>query len=124
MVLYMMVAGTSATRPPIPAHLLLPPAPSSSLLCAPPSSWTGLQGDGELELRIDWKVENEQTGAMEARVALLSVNPWLAYGCTEGARLSMRKPGALEGKCATVQRTLRDDSVVVRVDGMVGEVYC
>ena len=34
----------------------------------------------------------------------------------------MRKPGALEGTASTVQRTLRDDSVVVRRDGAVGEV--
>ena len=81
----------------------------------------GLQGDGEIELRIDWKVENPLTGALEARVALLLVNPWLAYGCSEGARLSIRKAGSTEGRCATVQRALRDDSVVVRVDGMVGE---
>ena len=60
----------------------------------------GLQGDGSLELRIDWKVENEKTGALEARVALLTINPWLAYGCSEGARLSMRKPGGTEGRCA------------------------
>ena len=81
----------------------------------------GLQGDGSLELRLDWKHENEEKGTTEAKVALISVNPWLAYGCSEGARLSMRKAGALEGKCATVQRALRDDSVVVRIDGMVGE---
>ena len=75
---------------------------------------------GELELRLDWKHENEQTGATEAKVALVKVNPWLAYGCSEGARLAMRKPGGTEGKCATVQRTLRDDSVVVRADGTRG----
>ena len=35
----------------------------------------------------------------------------------------MRKPGGTEGKCATVQRTLRDDSVVVRIDGMIEPTY-
>ena len=84
----------------------------------------GLQGDGSLELRLDWKVEHEDTGKTEAKVALIKVNPWLAYGCSEGARLSIRKPGGTEGRCATVQRPLRDDSVVVRIDGMIGESTC
>ena len=75
----------------------------------------GLQGDGYIELRMDWKHEGE------SRCALLRVNPWLSYACSEGARLAMRKPEQTEGRCATVQRALRDDSVVVRVDGMVGE---
>ena len=52
------------------------------------------------------------------------MNPWLSYACSEGARLAMRKPEETEGRCATVQRTLRDDSVVVRIDGMVGETTC
>ena len=113
---------------PMPLHC--PPLPSTDLPCTPHETKVGaehglvhdgLQGDGELELRIDWKAENESTGAQEVHVALVKVNPWLAYGCAEGARLSMRKAGALEGRCATVQRTLRDDSVVVRVDGVVGE---
>ena len=76
----------------------------------------GLQGDGYIELRMDWKTE-----AGDAMCALLRVNPWLAYGVSEGARLAIRKPEETEGRCATVQRTLRDDSVVVRVDGMIGE---
>jgi hypothetical protein len=80
----------------------------------------GLQGDGYIELRMDWKIK-EGPGMGESRCALLHVNPWLAYACSEGARLAMRKPEQTEGRCATVQRTLRDDSVVVRVDGMVGE---
>ena len=45
----------------------------------------------------------------------------LALADHEGARLAIRKPEETEGRCATVQRTLRDDSVVVRIDGMVGE---
>ena len=78
----------------------------------------GLQSDGSLEVRIDWR---DHDG--DSHVALLRFNPWLAYGCGEGARLAMRKPGMLEGTAATVQRTLRDDSVVVRRDGVaVGEV--
>jgi hypothetical protein len=71
----------------------------------------GLQSDGSLEVRIDWR---DHDG--DSHVALLRFNPWLAYGCGEGARLAMRKPGMLEGTAATVQRTLRDDSVVVRRD--------
>ena len=83
----------------------------------------GLQADGHLELRLDWKAEARGAANMgrdENRVAILRVNPWLAYGCGEGARVAVRKPGALEGTAATVQRVLRDDSVVVRRDGAVG----
>ena len=84
----------------------------------------GLQADGYIELRIDWKAEGKGSGyrTEESHVAMLRVNPWLAYGCGEGARIAIRKPGALEGTASTVQRTLRDDSVVVRRDGAVGEV--
>ena len=82
------------------------------------------QADGYIELRIDWKTELNRMGqiADQAHVAILRVNPWLAYGCGEGARIAIRKPGALEGTASTVQRVLRDDSVVVRRDGAVGEV--
>jgi hypothetical protein len=34
----------------------------------------------------------------------------LIYGCGEGARLMLPKPGASEGTACTVQRILRDDS--------------
>ena len=54
-------------------------------------------------------------------VALVRVVPWLAYGCGEGARVAVRSPGAIEGKCATVQRALRDDTVVLRYDGLQSE---
>ena len=50
-------------------------------------------------------------------LSLIRVNPWLAYGCGEGARLAVRKPGATEGIASTLQRALRDDYVVVRRDG-------
>ena len=87
----------------------------------------GLQADGYIEVRMDWKAESRGGGGLgrpsdENRVAILRVNPWLAYGCGEGARVAIRKPGALEGTASTVQRVLRDDSVVVRRDGSVGEV--
>ena len=81
----------------------------------------GLQGDGYIQLRLDWKVTNPETQVVTAHSAMLRANPWLSYACAEGARLAMRRPDQTEGKCATVQRTLRDDSVVVRVDGMFGE---
>ena len=71
-------------------------------------------------LKVEWKTEKEG-GAVQPHAALLRVNPWLAYGCAEGARLMIRKPTDTQGRCATVQRTLRDDSVVVRVDGVMGE---
>jgi len=104
----------------------------------------GLQSDGYLELRLDWKavsrVKNEDSVAKVALIryasprrlmtcslhasahhgtllSLIRVNPWLAYGCGEGARLAVRKPGATEGVASTLQRALRDDYVVVRRDG-------
>ena len=75
----------------------------------------GLQGDGSLEARVEWK------DGLTKHVVVLRLDPWLAYGCSEGARLSIRRPGSLEGRSGTVQRTLRDDSVVVRLDGQVVE---
>ena len=83
----------------------------------------GLQGDGELEMRIEWRVEDpkKNDGSLILHSAILKVNAWLAYGCAEGARLMMRKAADTMGKCCTVQRVLRDDSVVVRVDGVMGE---
>ena len=78
----------------------------------------GLQADGSLEVRLDWR----DSARNEAHVAIVRVNPWLAYGCGEGARLAVRKPGATEGTAATVQRTLRDDTVVLRRDGAEGEL--
>ena len=78
----------------------------------------GLQSDGYLELRLDWKaVSRAKNEDSVAKVALIRVNPWLAYGCGEGARLAVRKPGATEGIASTLQRALRDDYVVVRRDG-------
>lgn len=81
----------------------------------------GLQSDGFIELRFDWKTYNKSGDAVN-HVALLRVNPWLAYGCGEGARLASRKPGATESTCGTLQRTLRDDYVVVRRDGSDSEL--
>ena len=77
----------------------------------------GLQSDGFIELRLDWR---DSYG--DPHVAIIRANPWLAYGCGEGARLAVRKPGATEGTAATVQRALRDDHVVVRRDGTDGEL--
>ena len=77
------------------------------------------QGDGVLTLRLEWKAERHD-GSLQPMCALLQCNPWLAYGCAEGARLMIRKAADTMGKCATVQRTLRDDSVVVRADGTRG----
>ena len=92
----------------------------------------GLQADGSILLRMDWKelvmtkdttsvngqslVEGDQHGAV------LKVNPWLAYACGVGARVTLRKPGASEGTAGTVQRILRDDQVVVRRDGTNNDV--
>ena len=83
----------------------------------------GLQTDGYIELRLDWKAPGKKLGDdYIAKVALLRVNPWLAYGCGEGARLAIRKPGATESTASTLQRALRDDYVVVRRDGSDSEL--
>ena len=81
----------------------------------------GLQTDGHIELRFDWKTQSK-AGTDVHKTALLRVNPWLAYGCGEGARLATRKPGATESTAGTLQRTLRDDYVVVRRDGSDSEL--
>ena len=67
----------------------------------------GWQGTGILDLELTWN----------KAVATIRVLPWLAYGCTIGARFLIRKLGMAEGQCATVQRILGDDRVVCRVDG-------
>ena len=67
----------------------------------------GWQGNGILDLELTWN----------KAVATIRVLPWLAYGCTVGARFLIRKLGMAEGQCATVQRILGDDRVVARVDG-------
>ena len=68
----------------------------------------GLQADGHIELRLDWKAPGKKAGDdWIAQVALIRVNPWLAYGCGEGARLAIRKPGATESTASTLQRALR-----------------
>ena len=81
----------------------------------------GLQSDGSILLRIDWKeLLWTKEGSLvqgDPHSAVIRVNPWLAYGCGVGARLTLRKPGASEGTACTVQRILRDDQVVVRRDG-------
>ena len=82
----------------------------------------GLQADGYIELRVDWKAMSKGGGDMVTKTALLRVNPWLAYGCGEGARLATRKPGATESTAGTLQRTLRDDYIVVRRDGSDAEL--
>ena len=76
----------------------------------------GLQADGYIFLRLDWRDHDQP------RAALIRVNPWLAYGCGEGARVGIRKPGATESTAATVQRWLRDDTVVLKRDGTDNEV--
>ena len=50
-------------------------------------------------------------------VAIIAVEPWLAYGCSLGARVNIRNLGASHGQCATVDRILGDDRVVAKVDG-------
>ena len=67
----------------------------------------GWQGGACIELELRW----------EAKFACVQVKPWLAYGCSVGARMLIRKRTASEGKCATVQRILDDDRCVLRLDG-------
>ena len=78
----------------------------------------GWQASASLELEIVWGKE----------VATLTVQPWLGYSVSIGARLMIRKLGTPSGQCATVQRVLQDDRIVARVDsfskddGVKGEV--
>jgi hypothetical protein len=67
----------------------------------------GWQGEGYLELEL---ICGKDT-------ATIQIFPWLAYGCTVGARLNIRAVSASFGQCATVVRILGDDRVVARVDG-------
>ena len=67
----------------------------------------GWQSAASLELEIVWGKE----------VAVVEVQPWLAYASSIGARIMLRKLGAASGQCATVQRVLQDDRIVARVDG-------
>lgn len=75
----------------------------------------GYQGDGALDIKVEWKKEG---GGQE--MVLLRVTPWLAYACSLGARFMMKKPGDADGRTCTVQRVLPDDRCVVRVDGLSG----
>ena len=59
----------------------------------------GWQGNGTLELELCYGKDK----------AAIRVLPWLAYGCSIGARVFIRKQGAPFGQCATVQRILGDD---------------
>ena len=70
------------------------------------------QGEGTLDIRIEWRKEG---GGVEQ--IIMRVYPWLAYACSLGARMQIRKPGEAEGRTCTVQRVLPDDRCVVRVDG-------
>ena len=56
----------------------------------------GLHGDGEIYMRLDWKVDDTDENSI-GQVALVKVVPWLAYGCGEGARVTVRNAGAIEG---------------------------
>ena len=67
----------------------------------------GWQGAGELDLELNWG----------GQIATMRVYPWLAYGCSVGARFLIRKVSQSSGSTATVQRILADDRVVARVDG-------
>jgi hypothetical protein len=46
----------------------------------------GLQGDGALDVILEWQVLETKK-----EVALLRLDPWLSYGCSEGARLMIRQ---------------------------------
>ena len=72
----------------------------------------GWQGDGNLQLELK---------AGGGGVYTMEVQPWLAYGCSEGTRILIRKRGTAEGQCATVQRILSDDRCVARLDGFTKE---
>lgn len=73
------------------------------------------QGEGTIDLKVEWRKE---TGGVES--IMIRVTPWLAYACSVGCRMQLRKPGEAEGRTCTVQRVLPDDRCVVRVDGLSG----
>ena len=73
------------------------------------------QGEGTIDLKVEWRKE---TGGVES--IIIRVTPWLAYACSVGCRMQLRKPGEAEGRTCTVQRVLPDDRCVVRVDGLSG----
>ena len=73
------------------------------------------QGEGTIDLKVEWRKE---TGGFES--IIIRVTPWLAYACSVGCRMQLRKPGEAEGRTCTVQRVLPDDRCVVRVDGLSG----
>ena len=72
----------------------------------------GWQGEGILDLEL----------ACGKDVAMLRMYPWLAYGCSIGARINIRNVSDAKGQCATVHRILGDDRIVARVDGFAKEV--
>jgi hypothetical protein len=67
----------------------------------------GWQGKCDLELELVWGKE----------VATITVQPWLAYSASVGARIIVRKVSQPFGQCATIQRVLQDDRCVARIDG-------
>ena len=67
----------------------------------------GWQGDGILDLEL----------TCGKAVATIRITPWLAYGCSTGARINIRQAGSSQGQCATVHRILTDDRIVAKVDG-------
>ena len=66
------------------------------------------QGPASIEVII--KIDEKQ------KVVLL-VCPWIAYGCSLGARFLIRKFGETQGKIGTVKRVMNVDRVVIHVDG-------
>lgn len=78
----------------------------------------GWQGEGMVQMELKWSLPSDVKGKPPIQHrATVCIRPWLAYGCSVGARFQIRKLGSAEGKCATVQRILADDRCVARVDG-------
>ena len=67
----------------------------------------GWQGEGVIDIDLTCGKDT----------ATIRLYPWLAYGCSVGARLNIKSVSASQGQCATVHRILGDDRIVARVDG-------
>ena len=66
------------------------------------------QGSGSIEVSI--KIDDKNS-------IVLIASPWLAYGCSLGARFLLRRFGETQGRIGTVKRMMNDDRIVLHIDG-------
>ena len=85
----------------------------------------GYQGDGVLDLRLEWRTEGKKGKKVSVTVQCL---PWLAYRTSKGARVSIRSLGAAKGYSGTIDRMISNypspgaSRWVVRLDNKVKDV--